>query len=109
VDNVSFVNERNDNFSFGNIKLQPNTYNQKSFGAVPWRKPLVAGPSTRRLGLADSADHVGFVVDKVAKGQVSLRVLSVFALLLSPYQCAVLNVLFICHRNYKILARDFVK
>lgn len=58
---------------------------------MPWRKPVVAGPSARRLGLADSADHVGFVVGKVALGQVSLRVLSVFALLLSPNLCAVLT------------------
>jgi hypothetical protein len=52
-----------------------------------------AGPSARRLGLADSADHVGFVVDKVAlgHGRVSLCVLSVFALLLPPYQCSVLT------------------
>jgi hypothetical protein len=39
--------------------------------AVPWLRSLVAGLSPRRPGLI----HVGFVVDKVALGQVFLRVL----------------------------------
>jgi hypothetical protein len=39
--------------------------------AVLWLRRLVTSRSPRRPGL----DHVGFVVDKVALGQVSLRVL----------------------------------
>jgi hypothetical protein len=34
-----------------------------------------AGHTPRRLGFAPRSVHVGFVVDKVAVGQVSLRVL----------------------------------
>jgi hypothetical protein len=38
-------------------------------------RSLVAGLSLRRPGLAPWSIHVGFVVDKVALGQVFLRVL----------------------------------
>jgi hypothetical protein len=44
-------------------------------GAVPWLKRLVAGLSPRRPGFAPGSILVGFVVDKVALGQVYLRVL----------------------------------
>jgi hypothetical protein len=47
----------------------------KTVGAVPWLKSLVAGLSPRRTGFAPGSIHVGFVVDKVALGQVFLRVL----------------------------------
>ena len=43
--------------------------------AVPWLRWLVAGLSQRRPGFDPESVHVGFVVDKVALGQVSLRVL----------------------------------
>jgi hypothetical protein len=46
-----------------------------SGGAVPWLRSLVAGLSPRRPGFAPGSFHVGFVVDKVALGQVFLRVL----------------------------------
>jgi hypothetical protein len=38
--------------------------------AVPWLRSLVAGLSPRRPGFAPGSIHVGFVVDKVALGQV---------------------------------------
>jgi hypothetical protein len=43
--------------------------------AVPWLRRLVAGLPPRRPGFDPGPDHVGFVVDKVALGQVFLRVL----------------------------------
>jgi hypothetical protein len=43
--------------------------------AVPWLRSLVAALSPRRPGFAPGSIHVGFVVDKVAVGQVFLRVL----------------------------------
>jgi hypothetical protein len=43
--------------------------------AVPWLQRLVAGLSPRRPGFAPGSIHVGFVVDKVALGQVFLRIL----------------------------------
>jgi hypothetical protein len=42
--------------------------------AVLWLRWLVAGLSTRRPGFDPRSVHVGFVVDKVALGQVFLRV-----------------------------------
>jgi hypothetical protein len=44
-------------------------------GAVPWPRSLVAGLSPRRPGFAPGPINVGFVVDKVALGQVFLRVI----------------------------------
>jgi hypothetical protein len=41
-----------------------------SFVAAPQLKRLVAGFSTRRPGFKSGSIHVGFVVDKVALGQV---------------------------------------
>jgi small ligand-binding sensory domain FIST len=43
--------------------------------AAPWLRQLVAGLSPRNPMLAPGSIHVGFVVDKVALGQVFLRVL----------------------------------
>jgi hypothetical protein len=43
--------------------------------AVPWLRSLVVGLSPRRPGFAPGSIRVGFVVDKVALGQVFLRVL----------------------------------
>jgi hypothetical protein len=41
--------------------------------AVPWLRRLVAGLSPRRPGFDRGSVHVGFVVEKVALGQVSTR------------------------------------
>jgi hypothetical protein len=42
--------------------------------AVPWLRSLVKGLSPLRLGFAPRSIDVGFMVDKVALGQVFLRV-----------------------------------
>jgi hypothetical protein len=42
--------------------------------AVPWLRQLDAGLSLRRPGFALGLFHLGFVMDKVALGQVLLRV-----------------------------------
>jgi hypothetical protein len=42
---------------------------------APWLRSLVTGLSPQRPGFASGAIHVGFVMDKVALGQVFLRVL----------------------------------
>jgi hypothetical protein len=46
--------------------------------AVPWLRRLVAGLSPRRPGFDPGSVHVGFVVDKVALGQVFSPSTSVF-------------------------------
>jgi hypothetical protein len=43
--------------------------------AVPWLRQLVASLSPLRSGFAPKSTHLGFVVDKLAMGQVFLRVL----------------------------------
>jgi hypothetical protein len=43
--------------------------------AVPWLRQLVAGIPPRRPGFDPGSVHVGFVVDKVAVGQVFPQVL----------------------------------
>jgi hypothetical protein len=43
--------------------------------AVPWLRRLVAGLSPWKPGFDPGSVHVGFVVDKVARGQVFPRVL----------------------------------
>jgi hypothetical protein len=57
---------------FRNKKEVPIWY---TGGAVPWLRQLVAGLSPRSPGFVTGSIHVGFVVEKVALGQVSLRVL----------------------------------
>jgi hypothetical protein len=52
--------------------------------AAPWLRRLVAGLSPRSPGSV----HVGFVVDKVALGQVFLRVLR-FPLSLTFHRCSI--------------------
>jgi hypothetical protein len=47
--------------------------------AVPWLRRLVAGLSPRRPGFNPGSVHMGFVVDKVALGQVFLPRTSVFS------------------------------
>jgi hypothetical protein len=53
-------------------------------GAVPWLTRLVAGLSLLRSGFYPGSGHVGFVVDKVALGQVSPRVLRFFPVSFIP-------------------------
>jgi hypothetical protein len=43
--------------------------------AMPWLRLLLAGLSPQRPGFAPKTVHARFAVDKVALGQVSLRVL----------------------------------
>jgi hypothetical protein len=43
--------------------------------AVPWLRRLVTGLPPQRPGFDPGSVHVGFVVDEVALGQVSPRVL----------------------------------
>jgi hypothetical protein len=45
---------------------------------VPWLRRLVAGLSPRKPGFDPGSVHVGFVVHKVALGQVFLRALRFF-------------------------------
>jgi hypothetical protein len=56
---------------------------------TPGLRWLVAGLSQRRPRFAHGSVHVGFVVDKVAPGQVFLRVFGLFLSVLfhrgSPY------------------------
>jgi hypothetical protein len=47
--------------------------------AVPWLRTLVAGLSLWRPEFAPGSIHVGFVVAKVALGQVFLRVIRFFS------------------------------
>jgi len=54
---------------------RPDPMTSTTARAVPWLRRLVAGLSPRRPGFAPGSVHVGFVVDKVALGQVFLRVL----------------------------------
>jgi hypothetical protein len=49
-----------------------------SVRVVPWFRRLVAGFSPRRTGFAPGSVHVGFVVDKVAMGQVFFSEFSTF-------------------------------
>jgi hypothetical protein len=46
--------------------------------AVPWLRRLVADLSPRRPGFDPGSVHVGFMVDKLALGQVHPRVLRFF-------------------------------
>jgi hypothetical protein len=55
--------------------FKPTINNDNGVRAVPWIRSLVAGLSARRPGFAPRSIHVGFVVGKVALGQVFLRVL----------------------------------
>jgi hypothetical protein len=50
-------------------------YTKGCHRAMPWLRSLVAGLSPRRPRFAPGSIHVGFVVVKVALGQVFLRVL----------------------------------
>ena len=51
------------------------TYTFKTEQAVPWLRRLAAGLSPQRPGFDPGSVHVGFVVNKVALGQVFPRVL----------------------------------
>jgi hypothetical protein len=56
--------------------------------AVPWLRRLVAGISSRRPGFDPGSFDVRFVVDKVALGQVFLRVVG-FPLSISFHWCSI--------------------
>jgi hypothetical protein len=56
--------------------------------AVLWLRRLVAGLPLRRPGFDPGSVHVGFVVDKVALGQVFLRVVG-FPLSISFHRCSI--------------------
>jgi hypothetical protein len=55
---------------------------------VPWLRRLVAGLPLRRPGFDPGSVHVGFVVSKVALGQVFLRVVG-FPLSISFHRCSI--------------------
>jgi hypothetical protein len=52
--------------------------------SVPWLRRLVAGLSPRRPGSDPGSVHVGFLVDKMALGQIFPRVLRFFPVSLIP-------------------------
>jgi hypothetical protein len=58
--------------------------------AVPWLRSLVASRLPRRPGFAPGSIHVGFLVDKVALGQVFLLVLR-FSPVSISFQCCCPN------------------
>jgi hypothetical protein len=58
------------------------------YGAVPWFRQLVTGLSPRRPEFDPGSVHVGFVVDKLALGQVFPRVLQ-FPLSISFHRCCI--------------------
>jgi hypothetical protein len=67
---------------YGSPETDQNFINDKNIGwcidmekAVLWLRRLVASLSHWRSGFAPRSVHVGFVADKVAVGQVFLRVL----------------------------------
>ena len=56
---------------------------------MPWLRRLVAGFSPRRPGLDAGSVHVGFVVDKVALGQVFPPEYFGFPLSISFHRCSI--------------------
>jgi hypothetical protein len=56
---------------------------------VPWLRRFFADLSQRRTGFDPGSVHVGFVVEKVALGQVFPPSTSVFLLSLSFYCCSI--------------------
>jgi hypothetical protein len=66
----------------------PTDYLPKLSPAVPWLRRLVGGLSPRRPGFDLGSVHVGFVVDKVALGQVPPRV-HWFPLSTSFHRCSI--------------------
>jgi hypothetical protein len=68
-----------DRYCFGGaycLRIHTATSERLSWGlAMPWLWRLVAGPSPRSPGFTTGSIHVGFVVDKVALGQIFLLVL----------------------------------
>jgi hypothetical protein len=56
--------------------------------AVPWFRRFVAGLPPRRPGFDPGSVHVGFVVDKVALGQIFPLVLR-FPLSISFHRCSI--------------------
>jgi hypothetical protein len=75
---------------------------RKLHGAVQWLRRLVAGLSPRRPGFNSRSVHVGCMADKLALGQVFLRVL-LFPLCHSTDD---LCLLLICYQSCVIAAID---
>jgi hypothetical protein len=70
---VSYGREGNCNYA-GTIKpYDILKVNKALVKAVPWFRRLVAGLSPQRPGISPGSLHVGFVVDKLALGQVFPR------------------------------------
>jgi hypothetical protein len=67
------VDVRSGNYIHTRIPL--NLMYSKSVFGLPWLRRLVAGLSPRRRGFDPGSVQVGFLVDKVALGQVFPRVL----------------------------------
>jgi hypothetical protein len=63
------------NFLENRVITYPKSESNQMKEAVPWLRLLVAGLSPQRPGFAPRSIHVGFVVDRVALGQVFLQVL----------------------------------
>jgi hypothetical protein len=62
--------------------------------AVPFHKRLVTGLSPWYAGFAPGSVHVGFVVDKVALGQVFLQVLRFSSVSIIPPPFSILIYIF---------------
>jgi hypothetical protein len=60
---------------------------------VPWLRLLVVSLSPNRPGFAPGSVHVGFVVDRVALGQVLLQVLRFSLVSIIPPSLATLMYL----------------
>jgi hypothetical protein len=78
----------------------------QSVGVVLWLRRLVVGLSPRRHGFNARPLHVGFMVDKVTLGVVSVPVLPFsFVTIILPM---LHTHLFVGHQRYIILAVDIV-
>jgi hypothetical protein len=79
AEQILMTNTADNNVQDNNYKHAIREVKSKSFQtqikAVPWLRRLVAGLSPRRPGFDPKSVQVGYVVDKVALGQVFLRVL----------------------------------
>jgi hypothetical protein len=72
------------------VHLASHPVGTGALGAVLWLRPLVAGLSLCSSGFAPWSIHMGFVVGKVALGQVSPLVLRVFPVSIIPPSFSIL-------------------